>query len=56
MAELYDSINEGAVDESDPAYLAELERRTLASKSGLTTSISQEEMAAQVRAALRAIR
>jgi putative addiction module component (TIGR02574 family) len=56
VVELYESTNAGAVDESDGAYLAELERRTLASKAGQTTSISHEEMRTQVHEALRALR
>jgi hypothetical protein len=52
VAELY-AEDEGL---ADPAWLAELERRARASQAGLTTSISQEEMREQVKAALRAMR
>jgi putative addiction module component (TIGR02574 family) len=54
VAELYEGTSSDD-EEWAPAYLAELERRVHAARSGLSPSISHEQLRAEVQEALRSL-
>ena len=55
VAELY-ADGEVPAEAYDPAWLAELERRTRAAQAGLTEPVSHADVRAAVQEALRAMR